>query len=169
MNSFLENIYMSLLCNMYMMNLKNEKDIFDIMPFFALAHHIYKNKLDYSMKNPNNIPFIHESKYLIHIYKEKNLSQDDLANIFGQSKGTIAKHLRTLEDEGYIVRRVDDSNRRKYLLKTTKKGDELALLKINELEEWNRKVGVLDLDDDSMDKFRKIARKSEEILKDLGE
>ncbi|MBE6505511.1 MAG: MarR family transcriptional regulator [Methanobrevibacter sp.] len=121
------------------------------------------------MKNPNNIPFIHESKYLIHIYKEKNLSQDDLANIFGQSKGTIAKHLRTLEDEGYIVRRVDDSNRRKYLLKTTKKGDELALLKINELEEWNRKVGVLDLDDDSMEKFRKIARKSEEILKDLGE
>ncbi len=154
---------------MYMMNLKNEKDIFDMMPFFALAYHIYKNKLNYTMKNPSNIPLIHESKYLIHIYNEKNLSQDDLANIFGQSKGTIAKHLRTLEDEGYIVRRVDESNRRKYILKTTEKGDELALLKINELEEWNRKVGVLDLDDDSMEKFRKIARKSEEILKDFGE
>ena len=152
-----------------MMNSKKEKDIFDMMPFFALAHHIYKNKLDYTMNNPKNIPLIHESKYLIHIYMENNLSQDDLANIFGQSKGTIAKHLRTLEDEGYIVRQVDESNRRKYILKTTEKGDKLAVLKINELNEWNKKVGVLDLDEDSMEKFRKIARKSEEILKDLGE
>ena len=123
------------------MNLENEKDIFDLMPFFALAHHIYKNKLDYAMKNPKNIPLIHESKYLIYIYNEKNLSQDDLANIFAQSKGTIAKHLRTLEDGGYIIRQVDESNRRKYILNTTEKGDELALLKINELNEWNSKVG----------------------------
>ena len=146
-----------------MMNSENEKDIFDMMPFFALAYHIYKNKLDYTMKNPKNIPLIHESKYLI------NLSQDDLANIFGQSKGTIAKHLRTLEDEGYIVRQVDESNRRKYILKTTEKGDKLAVLKINELNEGNKKVGVLDLDDDFMEKLRHISRKSEEILKDLGE
>ena len=152
-----------------MMNSENEKDIFDMMPFFALAYHIYKNKLDYTMKNPKNIPLIHESKYLMHIYKENNLSQDDLANIFGQSKGTIAKHLRTLEDGGYIVRQVDESNRRKYILKTTEKGDKLAVLKINELNEWNKKVGVLDLDDDFMEKLRHIARKSEEILKDLGE
>ena len=136
-----------------MMNSKNEKDIFDMMPFFALAHHIYKNKLDYTINNPKNIPLIHESKYLIHIYKEKNLSQDDLANIFGQSKG----------------RQVDESNRRKYILRTTEKGNKLAVLKINELNEWNKKVGVLDLDEDSMEKFRKIARKSEEILKDLEE
>ena len=145
--------------------MENE-DIFDIMPFFALAHHIYKNKLDYVMKNPNGIEMIHESKYLMQIYNNKGLSQDDLASLFGQSKGTIAKHLRTLEDEGYIIRQVDDNNRRKYILNTTEKGNKLAVLKINELKEWNDKVGVSSLDEDTLQKIRQIARKSEEILKE---
>lgn len=149
------------------MKTDDNEDIFDLMPFFALAHHIYKNKLDYVMKNPNNIPMIQESKYLMQIYKNKNLSQDDLATLFGQSKGTIAKHLRTLEDEGYIIREVDDTNRRKYILNTTEKGDRLAVLKINELNEWNDKVGVSELDEETIQKIRNIARKSGEILKDL--
>ena len=37
------------------MKTDDNEDIFDLMPFFALAHHIYKNKLDYVMKNPNNL------------------------------------------------------------------------------------------------------------------
>ena len=149
-----------------MMKIDDNKDIFDLMPFFALAHHIYKNRLDYVMKNPNSIEMIHESKYLMQIYKNKDLSQDDLASLFGQSKGTIAKHLRTLEDEGYIIRQVDDNNRRKYILNTTEKGDKLAVLKINELKEWNEKVGVSSLDEETLQKIRQIARKSEEILKE---
>ena len=144
-----------------------DEDIFDIMPFFALAHHIYHNKLRYSMKNPKNILFPYESKYLVQIYLGDNLSQDDLAGIFGQSKGTIAKHLKTLEDEGLITRKVDGNNRRKYILKTTEKGKELAIVKINELEEWNDKVGISDLNDDCIKKIRMIARKSEEILKEI--
>ena len=148
------------------MKIDDNEDIFDLMPFFALAHHIYKNRLDYVMKNPNDIDLIQESKYLMQIYKNSNLSQDDLASLFGQSKGTIAKHLRTLEDEGYIIRQVDDSNRRKYILNTTEKGDELAILKINELKGWNDKVGVSDLDEETLQKIRQIARKSQEILKE---
>lgn len=149
-----------------MMKIDDNKDIFDVMPFFALVHHIYKNRLDYVMKNPNDIDLIQESKYLMQIYKNRNLSQDDLASLFGQSKGTIAKHLRTLEDEGYIIRQVDNSNRRKYILNTTEKGDELAILKINELKEWNDKVGVSDLDEEALQKIRQIARKSQQILKE---
>lgn len=144
------------------------EDIFDIMPFFALAYHIYQNKFRYSMKNPKNIIFPYESKYLVQIYLGNDLSQDDLAGIFGQSKGTIAKHLKTLEDEGLITREVDVNNRRKYVLKTTEKGEKLAIVKINELKEWNEKVGISDLDEDCIKKIRKIARKSEEILKELG-
>lgn len=149
-----------------MMKIDDNKDIFDVMPFFALVHHIYKNRLDYVMRNPNDIDLIQESKYLMQIYKNRNLSQDDLASLFGQSKGTIAKHLRTLEDEGYIIRQVDNNNRRKYILNTTKKGDELAILKINELKEWNDKVGVSDLDEEALQKIRQIARKSQQILKE---
>lgn len=136
------------------------EDIYDIMPFFALTHHIYKNRLDYAMKNP----IIVESKYLMQIYRNDGLSQDDLARLFGQSKGTIAKHLKILEDEEYIIREVDANNRRKYILKTTKKGDKLAIFLIDELKEWNDKVGISDLDDETISKIRQIARKSSEIL-----
>lgn len=143
-----------------------DKDVFEYMPFFVLTYTIYKNKMDYSLKNPNNLDLNQESRYLMQIYQNEGLSQDDLANLFGQSKATIAKHLRTLEDEGYIIRQIDANNRRKYILKTTKKGEKLAILKIKELKDWNDKVGISDLDGETLKKIRDIARKSAELLND---
>lgn len=148
------------------MTQKNDKiDKFDSLPFTALIHHISKNKLLYTMKNPNHIDMVHEGRYLMEIHKRKDLSQDDLANIFGQSKGTIAKALRKLEDKGYVKRKIDENNRRKYILKTTEKGEELAILLKNDLEEWEKAVGINRLDEKTKNQLRKIARKSEEILK----
>jgi predicted HTH transcriptional regulator len=94
----------------------NESDKFDTMPFIALIHHISKNRLRYTVKNPNRIDMIHEGRYLLAIHNNKNLSQDDLAATFGQSKGTIAKALRKLEDKKYVERKIDENNRRKYIL-----------------------------------------------------
>ena len=144
----------------------NEYDKFDSMPFIALIHHISRNKLKYSMKNPNHIDMVHEGHYLMEIHKRKNLSQDDLANTFGQSKGTIAKALRKLEDKEYVERKIDDNNRRKYILKTTKKGEELAIELTNDFEEWERSVGIDKLDEKTKNQLKDIARKSEEILND---
>ena len=145
---------------------KNEYDKFDSMPFIALIHHISRNKLKYSMKNPNHIDMVHEGHYLMEIHKRKNLSQDDLANTFGQSKGTIAKALRKLEDKEYVERKIDENNRRKYILKTTKKGEELAIELTNDFEEWERSVGIDKLDEKTKNQLKDIARKSEEILND---
>ena len=141
-------------------------DKFDSMPFTALIHHISKNKLKYSQKNPNKIDMVHEGRYLMEIYKRKNLSQDDLANIFGQSKGTVAKALRKLEDKEYVERIIDKNNRRKYILKTTRKGEKLAILIKEDMEEWEKIVGIDKLDEKTKDQLRKIARRSEEILKE---
>lgn len=145
---------------------QEDTDKFDSMHFIALIHHISKNRLKYSVKNSHQIDMIHEGRYLMEIHKRKNLSQEDLANIFGQSKGTIAKALRKLEDKGYVIREVDENNRRKYILKTTPKGEELAILLKNEFEEWERMVGIDELDDKTKDQLIMIARKSEEILKE---
>lgn len=141
-------------------------DKFDSMPFIALIHHISRNKLRYSQKNPNRIDMVHEGHYLMEIHKRKNLSQDDLANFFGQSKGTIAKALRKLEDKGYVERKTEENNRRKYILKTTAKGEELAILLKKDLEEWEELVGIDKLDDETKNELIKIARKSEDILKE---
>lgn len=140
------------------------KDKFESMPFTALIHHISRNKLKYSMQNPNRMDMVHEGRYLMEIHKRKDLSQDDLANIFGQSKGTIAKALRKLEDKEYVERKVDESNRRKYILNTTEKGEEMAILLIEDLENWEKTVGIDQLDESTKNQLRKIARKSEEIL-----
>ena len=118
------------------------------------------------MKNPNHIDMVHEGHYLMEIHKRKNLSQDDLANTFGQSKGTIAKALRKLEDKEYVERKIDENNRRKYILKTTKKGEELAIELTNDFEEWERSVGIDKLDEKTKNQLKDIARKSEEILND---
>ena len=146
---------------------ENEKqwDKFDSMPFIALIHHISRNKLRYAQKNPNHIDMVHEGRYLMEIYKRKNLSQDDLATIFGQSKGTIAKALRKLEDHEYVERVIDENNRRKYILNITKKGEQLAILLENDLNKWEEQVGIDKLDDYAKNQLREIARKSEEILK----
>ena len=149
------------------MTSNKQEDKFDSMPFIALIHHISKNKLKYSMKNPNHIDMVHEGRYLMEIHKRKNLSQDDLAAIFGQSKGTIAKALRKLEDKNFVERSIDENNRRKYILTTTEKGEELAILLKNDLEEWEEKVGIKELDKETVDKLRKIARKTEEIIEEL--
>ncbi len=140
-------------------------DKFDSMPFIALIHHISRNKLRYSQKNPNHIDMVHEGQYLMEIYKRKNLSQDDLATIFGQSKGTIAKALRKLEDHEYVERIIDENNRRKYILETTEKGEKLAILLENDLKEWEKQVGIDKLDDEAKNQLREIARKTEEIVK----
>ncbi|WP_407453483.1 MarR family winged helix-turn-helix transcriptional regulator [Methanobrevibacter sp.] len=147
----------------------NEPDKFDSMPFIALIHHISRNKLKYTMKNPNQIDMVHEGLYLMEINKRKNLSQDDLANMFGQSKGTIAKALKKLEDKEYVERKIDENNRRKYILKTTKKGKDLAILLTKDLEEWERNVGIDKLDEETKNQLRQIARKSEELLNDNEE
>ncbi|ADC46069.1 transcriptional regulator MarR family [Methanobrevibacter ruminantium M1] len=136
------------------------------MPFIALIHHISQNKLRYARKNPNHIDMVHEGRYLMEIHKRKNLSQDDLANIFGQSKGTIAKALRKLEDKGYVERIINQNNRRKYILKTTQEGEKLAILLEEDLSSWEEAVGIDKLDDETKNQLRKIARKTEEILKE---
>lgn len=146
---------------------ENEKqlDKFDTMPFVALIHHISRNKLRYSQKNPNHIDMVHEGQYLMELYKRKNLSQDDLATIFGQSKGTIAKALRKLEDHEYVERIVDENNRRKYILNITEKGEKLAILLENDLKKWEEQVGIDKLNDEVKNQLREIARKTEEIVK----
>ena len=140
-------------------------DKFDSMPFIAVIHHISRNKLRYAQKNPNHIDMVHEGRYLMEIHKRKDLSQDDLATIFGQSKGTIAKALRKLEDKEYVERIIDENNRRKYILKTTEKREKLAILLENDLKEWEEQVGIDKLDNKIKDQLREIARKTEEIVK----
>ena len=103
--------------------------------------------------------------YLLKIYySERELSQEDLCDIFCQSKGTVAKTLRKLEDKGYIERIINKDNRRKYILKLTKKGDELIPVLKREADHWHNAVGLAEVSEETMDVIRAVARKSYNLV-----
>ena len=93
--------------------------IFDNSPFIAWIHNISKNQMKYLNSKIQDMNLGHEMRYIMAIYDNQGLSQDDLVRIFAQSKASIAKSVKKLEDQGYIERKINPSNIRKYILKTT--------------------------------------------------
>ncbi|WP_299526031.1 MarR family transcriptional regulator [uncultured Methanobrevibacter sp.] len=143
-----------------------KNDIFENMSFNVLINNISRNELKYSIKSSDELIISREGHYLLKIHESKdNLSQEDLVNIFCQSKGTVAKSLRKLEDKGYITREINKNNRRKYILKLTRKGEGVIPKLKHELNKWDEAVGVTGLDRQTMDKLKDIARKSYELVK----
>lgn len=107
----------------------------------------------------------HDVVYVMIIYDNPNISQDQLVDQTGQSKGNMAKILKKLEDEGFIKRKINPENRRKYMLKTTSKGDKLVP-QIRQISlDWEKEVGITDEDYKLKERLRQIALKSSELIK----
>ena len=67
--------------------------------------------------------------------------------------------MKKFEDQGYIKREVNPENRRKYMLNTTDKGDELVP-KIRQIsKEWEKEVGITDEDLELKERIMEIAIK----------
>lgn len=126
-------------------------------PFIAWIHNMSLNQQKYIKSRLKDLNLGHDVRYVMFIYDNPNCSQEDLVNMFSQSKGNIAKALKKLEDLGYIIRETDPNNRRKYLLNTTEKGNNLVpeFRKIS--KEWEREVGITDSDDELKERIREIA------------
>ena len=115
--------------------------IMDNSPFIAWVHNLSKNQMKYLKSKIAEYDLDHEVRYIMMIYENPNISQDDLVIMSGQSKGNIAKALKKLENEGYIEREVNPENRRKYMLRTTSKGNELVP-KVRQIsKDWEKEVG----------------------------
>ncbi len=131
--------------------------ILDSSPFIAWIHNLSKNQMKYLNSKIADLDLGHEMRFIIMIYDNPNISQDDLVSISAQSKASIAKSLKKLEDKGFIKRQVNPENRRKYMLKTTPKGDELVP-KIRQIsKDWEVEVGITDEDEKLKQRIREIA------------
>ena len=132
-------------------------DVFDNAPIIGWIHNISKNQLKYLNSQIQELNFGREVRYIMLIHDNPNCSQDDLVNIYGESKANVAKSLKKLENNGYITRNMNPENRRKYMLKTTKKADEL-IPKIRKISlDWEIKVGIDENDYELKEKIRQIA------------
>lgn len=139
------------------MDEENFQGIWDNSPFVAWIHNISKNQMKYLNSHIEELDLGHEMRYIMAIYDNQGLSQDDLVKMFAQSKASIAKSVQKLEDEGYITREVNPKNRRKYMLKTTSKANELVpkIRKIS--KDWENEVGITDEDYELKKRIREIA------------
>lgn len=145
----------------------NFQGIWDNSPFIAWIHNISKNQMKYLNSHINDMNLGHEMRYIMAIFDNPDISQDDLVNMFGQSKATVAKSLKKLEDDGYIKREVNPENRRKYMLNTTSKADELVpkIRKIS--KDWEREVGITEEDYELKERIKEIAINGMKLTEDL--
>ena len=145
----------------------NYQGIWDNSPFVAWIHNISKNQMKYLNSHIDDLNLGHEMRYIMAIFDNPGISQDDLVNMFGQSKASIAKSLKKLEDDGYIEREVNPENRRKYMLKTTPKAQKLVP-KIRQIsKDWERKVGITDEDDELKERIKEIAINGMKLTENL--
>ena len=106
----------------------------------------------------------HDVRYIMFIYDNPNCSQEDLVNMFGQSKGNIAKVLKKLENDELIKRETNPENRRKYMLNTTEKGSEIVP-KIRQISlDWEKEVGISESDEELRKRLKEIAIKGMKLI-----
>lgn len=138
----------------------------DNSPFVAWIHNISLNQQKYMKSKFNELDLGHDVRYIMFIYDNPNCSQEDVVNMFGQSKGNIAKTLRKLEDKGFIRREVNPENRRKYMLNTTEKGRNLVPEYRRISKEWEMEVGITEDDIEVKRRIIEIAKRGMNLIED---
>ena len=133
-------------------------------PLIAWIHNISLNQQKYMKSKIKDYDFGHDVRFLMFIYDNSDCSQEDLVNMFAQSKGNIAKILKKFEDEGFIERNVNPQNRRKYMLNTTDKANELVPKFRKISKEWELEVGITDEDWEFKKRLEEIAIRGMEII-----
>ncbi|MCF8012168.1 MAG: MarR family transcriptional regulator [Clostridiales bacterium] len=75
--------------------------------------------------------------YLIKLFNEDGLSQDRLTEKLNMDKGTTARALKKLEEQGFVTREGDENDRRSKRVFLTTKARELKPLLFSVLKDWN--------------------------------
>ena len=141
--------------------------ICDSSPFIAWIHNLSKNQMKYLNSKIKELDLGHEMRFIMMIYDNPDISQDDLAKISGQSKANIAKSLKKLEDKDFIKREINPENRRKYMLNTTERGDEIVP-KIRQISrDWEKEVGLTDEDELLKERIKEIAIENMKLVEDI--
>lgn len=139
-------------------------DVLDKNPFGAQIFIFNKNLHKYLSKGlkPYDIDII-QGLFLLRIYYHPNLSQNNLAEAFYLSKGTVAKNLRKLEDKQLVIRERLPENRRKYKLNITNTGKELIPIIKKQRELWENAMGLDKVDPEFFKIIKELTIKSIKI------
>ena len=78
--------------------------------------------------------------FLMEMYKNDNMSQEQLSKNLIIDKSATARAIKSLEEKEYIIRKKDDNDKRTNRIKLTKKGIEIKDRLSNLLEECNNEI-----------------------------
>ena len=78
--------------------------------------------------------------FFFFMYKNDNMSQEQLSKNLIIDKSATARAIKSLEEKEYIIRKKDDNDKRTNRIKLTKKGIEIKDRLSNLLEEWNNEI-----------------------------
>ncbi|MGI5958739.1 MAG: MarR family winged helix-turn-helix transcriptional regulator [Massiliimalia sp.] len=81
-----------------------------------------------------------QQPYLMAICRHPGIPQDELAKTIYVNKSSVARQLSLLEQNGFIIRKPCESDRRQLLVYPTQKAQDL-LPKIHQvIQDWNRRI-----------------------------
>lgn len=92
-----------------------------------------------------------------------NISQKELGEYFSLSKGSVAKYLANLEENGFIVREKMEENQRMYKLSLQDKALDLIPKLMEISRDWENKSGLDNLNSDFLDDFKKLVESSNKL------
>ena len=78
--------------------------------------------------------------FLMTLYRKDGITQEDLAHLLHVDKATSARAVKTLEKEGYLIRKEDARDRRKYRIFVTEKGRTIESMMKSISSEWTARL-----------------------------
>lgn len=77
---------------------------------------------------------------LFEISHHENLNQERIASRCNINKGAVARSIKKLEDNGFVVRTIDENNRRQNRVSLTPKGRKTLSEAIKVLKDWENEI-----------------------------
>jgi DNA-binding MarR family transcriptional regulator len=75
--------------------------------------------------------------FLVRLYQEDGVNQESLSNYLKIDKATTTRAIKKLVDEGYVFKKIDERDKRSYLIFITDKGKKLEPEMKKIAKEWD--------------------------------
>lgn len=91
-----------------------------------------------------------QHRFLLLLYKKDGIKQDELSKHLNIDKANTARALKKLENEGYVLRKIDVNDKRKYRVYLTEKAKQIRPDIFKVLQKWTDII-TADLSDEEKD------------------
>lgn len=96
--------------------------------------------------------------FLLELYIQDGINQEELAEVLKIDKGTTARAIKKLEDNGFIRREKDEKDKRSNRVYLTEKGESIKENVFYILNQWDKKISE-QLDKEEKELMIKLLKK----------